>query len=286
MPQLLFNARAMINSFRIRLLCLLVILIPLFFSTCAPGRNSTTVDQSNSARESTVTYSYQMVNSWPHDKTAFTQGLVFYDGTLVESTGQYGHSSLRRVDLTTGAILQAKHLASEYFAEGLTIFEGKIFQLTWREQKAFVYDPQSFDKVNEFSYQGEGWGLTHDENSLIMSDGSNQLRFLDPKTFAVQKTISVYRNGKPVNRLNELEYIHGEIYANVWGTNKIACIDALSGRLLGVVDLAGLDVDAADRNDPDSVLNGIAYDDKNDRLFVTGKLWSKIFEIRLVVQSS
>jgi glutamine cyclotransferase len=169
----------------------------------------------------------------------------------------------------------------EFFAEGMTVFRGKVYQLTWQNHRAFVYGPDDFGKLGEFKYEGEGWGLTHDDSSLIMSDGTNTLRFLDPETFEVRRTLSVLENGAPLNALNELEYVRGEIFANVWQTDRIVSIDPKTGRLTGTVDLRGL-LPHEDRDEDTDVLNGIAYDEAGDRLFVTGKLWPKLFEIRLV----
>jgi glutamine cyclotransferase len=225
-------------------------------------------------------YSFEVRKSFPHDRAAFTQGLVLYDGSLFESTGLYGSSSLRKVDLKSGRVLKKKDVPSEYFAEGMTIFRGKIFQLTWKAQKGFTYDPASFEKSGEFAYEGEGWGLTHDEQFLIMSDGTNQLRFLDPSDFHVSRTIKVMDGGRPLMELNELEYIKGEIYANVWQTDRIARINPRSGEILGWINLTGLLNQRGD-GAPVDVLNGIAYDEARDRLYVTGKLWPKLFEIRL-----
>lgn len=233
------------------------------------------------ASDKVQAYGYEIVNAYPHDRAAFTQGLIYKDGALLESTGQYGASSLRKVDLKTGKVVKTIPVAREYFAEGMTVFRGKVFQLTWQEHKCFAYSPEDFAKIGEFSYTGEGWGLTHDDDSLIMSDGTNRLRFLDPDTFAVRRTVSVFENGVPLDELNELEYVKGEIFANVWQTDRIVRIDPKTGRLTGAVDLAGL-LPAADRDADTDVLNGIAYDGQGDRLFVTGKNWSKLFEIRLV----
>jgi glutamine cyclotransferase len=226
-------------------------------------------------------YSYQVVNSWPHDIEAYTQGLVFHDGVLFESTGLRGSSSLRRVELKTGKVKKKLEVAREYFAEGMTIFHDKIFQLTWQSHKGFVYDLKKFRQEGEFAYKGEGWGLTHDDHSLILSDGTNRIRFLDPSSFEVQRTITVYDNGEPLTDLNELEYIKGEIYANIWKTDRIVRLDPATGKINAWIDMTGLHHEG---NDPDSenCLNGIAYDAGNDRLFVTGKRWPKLFEIRLV----
>lgn len=225
-------------------------------------------------------YTYEVVNTWSHDPKAFTQGLVFHDGFLYESTGQQGESSLRKVELKTGKVKKKYNVPEEHFAEGMTIYQGRVYQLTWQSRKCFVYDLKSFDLLSEFHHGGEGWGLTSDGKSLIMSDGTNQIRFLDPQTFLPARTISVFDNGQSLVDLNELEYIRGEIYANIWHSEKIVRIDPATGRINGWIDLAGLrppDVG----EDTDNVLNGIAYDDKEDRLFVTGKRWPKLFEIRL-----
>jgi glutamine cyclotransferase len=223
---------------------------------------------------------YEVVNTYRHDPTAFTQGLVYQDGALLESTGQYGESSLRRVELKTGRVLKQKPVPPQYFAEGMTLFQGKIYQLTWTTHKGFIYNPESFEVQGEFAFDGEGWGLTHDEESLILSDGTNQLRFLNSATFETKRTISVLDNGRPLRNLNELEYVKGEIYANIWHTDRIVRIDPKTGGILGWIDLAGL-LPPSERRDEEAVLNGIAYDEAGDRLFVTGKLWPKLFEIRL-----
>jgi glutamine cyclotransferase len=234
-----------------------------------------------SSSEKIQSYTYKIKNIYPHDRAAFTQGLVFKDGVLWESTGQYGSSSLRKVDLKTGKVLKSIPVPRDYFAEGMTVFRGRVFQLTWQNNKGFIYDPADFTKTGEFRYDGEGWGLTHDPDSLVMSDGTNRLRFIDPETFAVRRTVSVFENGRALNELNELEYVKGEIFANVWRTDRVVRIDPRDGRLTGTVDLTGL-LPEADRDADTDVLNGIAYDEQGDRLFVTGKNWPKLFEIRLV----
>jgi glutaminyl-peptide cyclotransferase len=225
-------------------------------------------------------YTYEIVATYPHDPKAYTQGLVFHDGLLYESTGQYDESTLRKVELKKGKVKKKVEVPGQYFAEGITILNGKIYQLTWLQHKGFVYDLDDFKLEGEFSYEGEGWGLTNDGQSLIMSDGTNQLRFLDPATFRVTRTISVMQDNQPLTNLNELEYIHGEIYANVWKMDRIVRLDPQTGRVLAWIDLDGLRP-AETLNHTENVLNGIAYDREHDRLFVTGKRWPRLFEIRL-----
>lgn len=234
----------------------------------------------NSSPDGVPVYRYELVRTFPHDPTAFTQGLIFHDGALVESTGLEGLSTVRRVALQTGNILQVTYVPPPHFAEGMTLFGGKIYQLNWKGGRGFVYDAKTLERTGEFAYDGEGWGLTHDGQSLLLSDGSNVIRFIDPATFRVRRTIAVTRSGKPLDQINELEYVKGEIFANVWRSNGVARIDPRDGRVTGWVDLSGL-VDANAASNPDAVLNGIAYDPASDRLFVTGKLWPKLFEIRL-----
>lgn len=220
---------------------------------------------------------YEVVASWPHDPEAFTQGLLYADGQLYESTGRYGASSLRRVEIESGTVLQRRDLPRRYFGEGIALLDGRIYLLTWRSGKGFVFARDSFALLGTFRYQGEGWGLTTDGGSLIMSDGSAVLRFLDPGTFRTVRRIEVRDGGEPIENLNELEYVRGEIYANVWGRDAIARIDPASGRVRGWIDLAGLHR----ARQPDAVLNGIAYDAAHGRLFVTGKLWPRLFQIRV-----
>jgi glutamine cyclotransferase len=230
---------------------------------------------------STPVFGFQVLQSWPHDPHAFTQGLVYRAGTLYESTGQYGESSLREVALETGQVLRQHELAEEYFGEGLALFGGKLYQLTWRSRVGFIYGAATFQPVGQFSYTGEGWGLTEDGTSLILSDGTSTLRFLDPATFTVQRTVTVTDEGREVPRLNELEYVKGEIYANVWMKDLIARIDPATGHVTGWINLTGL-LPPEERTGNEDVLNGIAYDAANDRLLVTGKRWPKLFQIRLV----
>jgi glutamine cyclotransferase len=226
-------------------------------------------------------YTYQIINAYPHDQNAFTEGLVFENGFLYESTGLYGNSTLRRVDLATGDVLQLFSLPNQYFGEGITIFNHKIIQLTWQSHVGFLYDEGSFDLVQNFSYSTEGWGLTSDGNRLIMSDGTANLYFLNTQTFEKTGQVEVRDGGVPVTNLNELEYVHGDVYANVWHEDKIAIINPENGQVIGWIDLTGLKDPAI--HDPESVLNGIAYDAQGDRLFVTGKMWPQLFEIKLVL---
>jgi len=224
--------------------------------------------------------SHRVVASYPHDSDAFTQGLIFRDGMLYESTGLNGRSSLRRVSLETGEVLQKREVARRYFAEGLAEHGGELFQLTWESGLAFVYDPKSFALKRTLKYQGEGWGLTTDGTSLILSDGSDALRFFDPQTFQVTGRVTVQDDGRKVERLNELEFVHGFVLANVWLTDRIAIIDPGSGNVSGWLDLGGLHRPSSDS--ANAVLNGIAYDRQSDRLFVTGKLWPKLYEIQVL----
>ncbi len=222
-----------------------------------------------------------MVHSYPHDPHAFTQGLVYANGHLYESTGLQGHSSLRMLDLETGRVLQELPVPSQYFAEGLAAWGSMLIQLTWKAHTAFVYDRFSFRELRTLSYEGEGWGLAADGKSLIFRDGTAQLWFLDPATFHELRRITVKDHGRPVTELNELEMVRGEIYANVWHSDRIARVSPVSGKVLGWIDLTGL-MPRAERTDPEAVLNGIAYDAAHDRLFVTGKLWPRLFEIKIV----
>ena len=223
---------------------------------------------------------YTVVSTFPHDRGAFTQGLVYRDGFLYESTGLNGRSSLRKVELATGKVLQQVDVDAKHFAEGLTDWNGRLIQITWQTQTGFVYDLKTFKLEKTFTFPGEGWGLAHDGKHLILSDGTATLRFLDPKTYAEVRRVDVTYAGKPLAQLNELEMVDGELFANVWGTNFLVVIDPASGRVTGQVDLAGL-LPEADRKPPIDVLNGIAWDAKGKRLFVTGKLWPKLFELRL-----
>ncbi len=224
---------------------------------------------------------YRIVHVYPHDPTAFTQGLVFVDGMMYESTGLQGQSSLRMVDLASGHVLQQHDLPAKYFGEGLTDWQSNLIQLTWQSHLGFVYDRFSFRILRTFTYPWEGWGLTHDSHRLILSDGTSVLHLLDPSTFKPAGEIHVTADGKPVLNLNELEYIHGEIYANIWETNRIARISPTTGKVIEWIDLSGLRPPSVLQND-NAVLNGIAYDNQHDRLYVTGKLWPNLYEIKLI----
>lgn len=265
--------------------CLLAGLLSFLLAGCGQGKAQassqvTATVQTSTPADDIPVYTYEVVHAWPHRRDAFTEGLLFLNGTLWESTGLYGQSSLRKVDLTTGNILKRVDLPAQYFGEGLAVLNGRLFQLTWRAHRGFVYDLDTLKKEKEFSYANEGWGLTTDGQSLIMSDGTPQIRFLDPDTFAVKRTISITAHGQPVNALNELEYIKGEIYANIWTTDYAVRIDPATGKVTGMIDFTGL-LAPADRDAHTDVLNGIAYDAAHDRLFVTGKNWPKLFEVRL-----
>jgi glutamine cyclotransferase len=224
----------------------------------------------------------EVIRSYPHDPHAFTQGLEYYDGYLYESTGRSGQSTLRRSILETGTILKSVSLPPQYFGEGVTIFRGKIYQLTWLSKIGFIYDVRTLRQVGEFHYESEGWGLTHDETSLILSDGSNKLQFIDPASFKVTRTLEVYAGNEAVTNLNELEYMNGEILANVWHSSRIARIDPRSGQVLVWIDLSST-VNRT-KHEPEDVLNGIAYDAKRRRLFVTGKDWPEILEIKIAAK--
>jgi len=255
-------------SWRLHLLALLL---------CAVA-GSTAASPPVSAR----TDGFKIIHTYPHDPKAFTQGLIYVDGHLYESTGLIGHSSLRMVNLASGDVLQKHDLPQEYFGEGLTDWDSTLVQLTWTSHTAFIYDRFSFSLQRTFRYDGEGWGLTHDRTNLILSDGTSYLQFLDPKSFRVVRRLHVVDDsGHPVESLNELEYIRDEIYANVWQTDEIVRISPRTGKILGRIDLAGI-IDKSELTGEGAVLNGIAYDGATDRLFVTGKLWPKLFEIKIV----
>lgn len=248
---------------------------PGFASSLETGLNRVPIDTLG-----TALHSVRIVNVYPHDPDAFTQGLVFYNGYIYEGTGIAGQSSVRKVELKTGRVLKSQGLAAEYFGEGIAICRNRLIQLTWQSHTGFVYDLQSFRLLQTFSYPWEGWGITYDGNHLIVSDGTAVLRFLDARTYKMVRRIEVRDRGKSLPNINELEYVKGEIYANVWGTDYIVRISPRTGRVLGWVDLKDLYRHVGVGRNID-VLNGIAYDAKGNRLFVTGKYWPNLFEIRL-----
>lgn len=249
--------------------------VPLALGSC------THENPSNAQPSEPTLYSYKVVASTPHDPNAFTQGLVYSNGQFYEGTGLWGRSSLRRVAPETGKVLQQIELPEQFFGEGIALWSDRIIQLTWRSKVAFVYDRNTFEQLGEFTYSTEGWGLTHDDQRLIMSDGTPTLYFRDPDTFAELGQVEVRDGDEAISNLNELEYINGEVWANVWMTNRIARIDPASGRVRGWIDLTGI-LPLADRTGNEDVLNGIAYDAEGGRVFVTGKLWPRVFEIELV----
>lgn len=253
--------------------------LPPLVSCCVSADKPAGKASPNTA--SVVRYTFRVKAVFDHDPKAFTQGLELINNTLYESTGLFGKSSVREVVLENGDILRRHNLERRYFGEGLTVMGDRIYQLTWKAGTCFVYDRDTFEERQRFTYKTQGWGLTHNSTHLIMSDGSNTLYFRDPDSFAVLRSLSVTCRGAPLKMLNELEYINGIIYANVWQTDFIAMINPADGTVVGLADLSGILTPYSGAGTVD-VLNGIAYDRKNDRLFVTGKLWPKLFEIELV----
>jgi len=270
----------LVESRSTRPLLILVLAMALTSLQCNGNANTNGAPKNPAENAVVPNHGYEVVNTWPHDPDAFTQGLVFLDGKLLESTGQPGRSSLRTVELQTGKVLKKVDVPVPYFAEGIALLNNKIYQLTWEHRLGFIYDAQNFQKIGEFQYSGEGWGLTTDGRSLILSDGSNRIRFIDPSSFQVTKTIAVLDGKRPIGELNELEYVNGEIFANIWHEDRIAAIDPDTGRVKAWIDLNGL-LQPGDVQSPEAVLNGIAFDKASNRLFVTGKLWPKLFEIKI-----
>jgi glutamine cyclotransferase len=262
---------------------LIILFVAMFFSC----KTETKPNKPTPSPKTTATvYGYEVVNTFKHDQKAFTQGLVFHEGFLYESTGQLGASTLRKVELESGKVLQKFDLAPDIFGEGMTIMNGKIYQISWQNGVGFVYD-MDFKLLKEFRYSGEGWGLTHDGTHLIMTDRTHVIRFVNPETFETEKTLPVFReSGEPLMNINELEWVKGEIWANIWHSeniglpNHIARIDPKNGKILGWINLEGISPEDVGR-DNENVLNGIAYDEKTDRIFVTGKNWKRLFEIKL-----
>lgn len=226
-------------------------------------------------------YTAEVVRSYPHDAEAYTEGLFFLNGFLYESTGQEGRSSVRKVQLETGEVLQKHVVPAKYFGEGIVNWKSEIFNLTWKHQTGFVYDLETFKVKRQFTYPGEGWALTQNGKHIIMSDGTEYLRFLNPDTLKEVSRLKVTYEGKPLNNLNELEWVEGEIYANIWLTTNIVRINPTTGAVVGLIELRSLEPLSGRSNDSDDTLNGIAYDAAKKRLFVTGKHWKRLFEIRL-----
>ena len=258
-------------------------LLAMTLAACS-GRTKTLRTETPAATPAAPrTYTYRVIESYPHSTDSYTQGLLFADGVMWEGTGEYGHSRLQRIDLETGRTDVVATLPRSEFGEGIALLDGKIYQLTWENNKAYVYDAATGRQLRTFAYAGEGWGLTTDGERLYMSDGSEYLRILDPETFRVQRSVPVTFRAAPVQLLNELEWIDGKIWANVYVTDQIVIIDPASGIVEGVIDLRGLLPDEEIAPDTD-VLNGIAYDAASERIFVTGKRWSKLFEIEIIPQ--
>ena len=250
---------------------LLIVAAAMAAAACSPASQAGPIPE----------YGYTVVHAYPHDPLAFTQGLFYLDGYLYEGTGLYEQSTIRKVKPETGQVLLERGVPGQYFGEGIIDWKDRLLELTWKSQLGFIYDLATFQPKGQFEYPGEGWGLTQDGKRIIMSDGSAQLRFWDPQTLKETGRITVTADGQPVSNLNELEWVKGEIYANIWQTNRIARIDPASGKVVGWIDLTGL-LSPSDEAPDTDVLNGIAYDAQGGRLFVTGKKWPKLFEIKLV----
>jgi glutaminyl-peptide cyclotransferase len=267
------------KKFYAAIVVILIVVLSVSFGTVLYVTSNQISAQNKKAQQ----YTYKIIHAYPHDTTAFTEGLIYADGYLYESKGLYGESTLRQVNLTSGAVLKETALGKQYFGEGITKVKDTIVQLTWQEHTGFVYDKTSFEQLKNFTYSTEGWGLTFDGKSLIMSDGTDSLYFLDPVTFQRTGQIHIYDGSQPIININELEYINGDIYANIFQQQKIAIINPQTGQVKGWIDLTGIE-NVSDFNS-EMVLNGIAFDAQNNRLFVTGKLWPQLFEIRLVPQN-
>lgn len=249
----------------------LLVAAALLLAACGPATEARSIPE----------YGFEVVHTYRHDPLAFTQGLLYLDGYLYEGTGINDQSSIRKVKLETGEVMEKRDVPGQYFGEGIVNWQDRLLELTWTTHIGFIYDLATFAPKGQFEYSGEGWGLTQDGKRIIMSDGTADLRFWDPGTLKETGRVTVTADGQPVKELNELEYVKGEVYANVWQTNRIARIDPASGKVVGWIILANL-LSPSDRTDQTDVLNGIAYDAQGDRLFVTGKRWPKLFEIRLV----
>ncbi|MDR2894395.1 MAG: glutaminyl-peptide cyclotransferase [Alistipes sp.] len=268
---------------------ILLLAVAIIFASCGGrgtargrgGAKAATATTAAASQTAPVRYGYRVVASYPHDTGSYTQGLFWHEGALYESTGEYGRSTLRRVDLETGRATQRIDLPADIFAEGAALLGGRIYQITWYEQQAFVYDPATFERTGGFTYRGEGWGLATDGTDLYMSDGTPNITVRDPATFAARRTIVVRNGDRPVRYINEMEWIDGRLWANVYLTNEIVIIDPASGLIEGIVDLAGLASQLEITPDTD-VMNGIAHDPATGRIFVTGKNWNRLFEIEIV----
>lgn len=260
---------------------LLIILCAILFSCEQPREiQQDTSTPTPTTEQSVPTYSFRVVATIPHDTTAFTQGFEVYNGEFIESTGQNGQSSIRRVNMRTGAVVKREPLEAQYFGEGVTVVNDTAYMLTWLNQRGFVYDPVSLRRIREFRYAGEGWGITSDGTHLITSNGSNVLTVMDPSTSAIIRSIPVTLQGSVVGQLNELEWVEGEVWANVWQTMRILRINPTTGNVVGVIDCTGIIADG-DRTPSMDVFNGIAYDAKTKAIYVTGKNWPTIFQIEL-----
>lgn len=273
-----------------RAVSLAALLVSTTAAACSGEKTQANTTPAVAPANRTPTYTYEVVNTYPHDVNSFTEGLFFHEGRLFESTGEPDKSYIREVDLQTGRAIRHRDLKGkdkngvDYFGEGSMIVGDLLYQLTYKNGIAFTYDWKTFEPKGQFMYEGEGWAFTKNADSLIMSNGSSALVYRDPKTFAITRTITVTDHDVPVPKLNELEWVKGEIYANVWESSQIARIDPATGKVLGWIDLTDI-LPRQDRTGKEDVLNGIAYDAKNDRLFVTGKYWPKMFEIKLKQRS-
>ncbi len=259
----------------------LVAIAAAFLLLKSNGASTESVPHISKDAQTPVNYTYEIISTFNHDPDAFTQGLIYDKGIMYEGTGLYGQSTLRKVDYKTGTVLKFQKLSAEYFGEGLTLWKDKLIQLTWTTQTGFVYDKESFKLLKTFNYPTEGWGITHDAKKLIMSDGTANLYLLDPDSLTEIGRVKVTDQGTPVERLNELEYVKGFVFANIWQTDRIAIINPSNGQVVGWIDLKGI-LKPEFRTIGTDVLNGIAYDAASDQLFITGKKWPKLFQIKLV----
>jgi glutaminyl-peptide cyclotransferase len=279
---LLCRLKTLITSFFL-LLQIFAVIMGLHSCRRTPDANTQISETTPPAPKAIVNYTYKVLNEFPHDETAFTQGLVWLGNqTFLESTGQYSRSDIRRVQSSTGSVQLRRPLSSEYFAEGCCVLQNRIYQITWNEQKGFIYDLETLRPLGEFAYRGEGWGLTTDGLSLIMSNGSSTITYLNPQTFAVERTIDITIDVlQKVRNLNELEFINGKLYANIWMTDSIVIIDPRTGNVEGIIDCSNL-LPARLRSNRTDVLNGIAYNQQTDKLYLTGKYWPRVYEVEIM----